>query len=49
MNRDLPLVAGCAAAGTALLAVGLFVADALIAWSDPRIARGDARMTGEAA
>ncbi len=49
MHRDLPLVAGCAAAGTALLAVGLFAADALIAWSDPRIARGDARMTGEAA
>ena len=49
MHRDLPLVAGCAAAGTALLAAGLFAADALIAWSDPRIAQGDARMTGEAA
>jgi peptide/nickel transport system permease protein len=49
MHRDLPLVAGCAAAGTVLLAVGLFAADALIAWSDPRIARDEAHITGEAA
>jgi peptide/nickel transport system permease protein len=35
--RDLYLVAGCAAAGTLVLAFGLLVADLVIAWSDPRV------------
>jgi peptide/nickel transport system permease protein len=35
--RDLYLVAGCAAAGTLVLALGLLIADLLIAWSDPRV------------
>jgi peptide/nickel transport system permease protein len=35
--RDLYLVAGCAAAGTTVLAFGLLVADLVIAWSDPRV------------
>ena len=35
-NRDPNLVAGCAAAGTLVLALGLLVADLVIAWSDPR-------------
>lgn len=34
--RDLYLVAGCAAAGAFFLAVGTFVADALLAAADPR-------------
>jgi peptide/nickel transport system permease protein len=48
MHRDLQLVAGCAAAGTLLLAVGLFAADALIAWSDPRVVGSEASIAGEA-
>jgi peptide/nickel transport system permease protein len=48
MHRDLQLVAGCAAAGTLLLAVGLFAADALIAWSDPRVMGSEASIAGEA-
>lgn len=47
MHRDLPLVAGCAAAGTVLLGLGLFAADALIAWSDPRVVRADASRLAE--
>jgi peptide/nickel transport system permease protein len=35
--RDLFLVAGCAAAGTFVLSLGLLAADVVIAWSDPRI------------
>jgi peptide/nickel transport system permease protein len=35
--RDLYLVAGCAAAGTLMLAIGLLIADLVIAWSDPRM------------
>lgn len=35
--RDLYLVAGCAAAGTTVLALGLLIADLVIAWSDPRV------------
>ena len=35
--RDLYLVAGCAAAGAACLAVWTWVADALLAFSDPRV------------
>ena len=35
--RDLYLVAGCAAAGTLVLAFGLLIADLVIAWSDPRV------------
>jgi peptide/nickel transport system permease protein len=46
MHRDLQLVAGCAAAGTLLLAVGLFAADALIGWSDPRVVREDTVAAG---
>jgi peptide/nickel transport system permease protein len=34
--RDTPLVAGCAVAGSALLALGLVLSDALVAWLDPR-------------
>jgi peptide/nickel transport system permease protein len=37
MHRDLELVAGCAAAGTLLVAAGLLAADAVIGWSDPRV------------
>jgi peptide/nickel transport system permease protein len=35
--RDLYLVAGCAAAGAAFLALGTWVADALLAVTDPRV------------
>jgi peptide/nickel transport system permease protein len=35
-SRDPNLVAGCAAAGTLVLALGLLAADLVIAWSDPR-------------
>ena len=35
--RDIPLVAGCALAGSTVLAVGLFVSDVLAAWVDPRV------------
>lgn len=38
--RDLYLVAGCAAAGALFLAVGTFVADALLAAADPRTRAG---------
>lgn len=34
--RDIPLVAGCALAGSTVLAIGLFVSDVLMAWADPR-------------
>jgi peptide/nickel transport system permease protein len=37
LHRDLELVAGCAAAGTLVLSIGLLLADAVIAWSDPRV------------
>jgi peptide/nickel transport system permease protein len=37
LHRDLELVAGCAAAGTLVLSVGLLIADLVIAWSDPRV------------
>lgn len=40
--RDLYLVAGCAAAGAFLLAIGTFLADVMLATADPR-ARMDAR------
>jgi peptide/nickel transport system permease protein len=42
--RDLYLVAGCAAAGTLVLALGLLIADLVIAWSDPRVRE---EMTGD--
>ena len=35
--HDLYLVAGCAAAGAVFLATGTLIADALLAWSDPRV------------
>jgi peptide/nickel transport system permease protein len=35
--RDIPLVAGCALAGSTVLAIGLFVSDVLVAWADPRV------------
>jgi peptide/nickel transport system permease protein len=38
--RDPYLVAGCAAAGTTFLAVGIFCADVALAASDPRTVRG---------
>jgi peptide/nickel transport system permease protein len=38
LHRDLELVAGCAAAGTLVLSLGLLIADVVIAWSDPRVA-----------
>ena len=37
--RDLYLVAGCAAAGAAFLALGTWVADALLAVTDPRVSQ----------
>jgi peptide/nickel transport system permease protein len=40
--RDLYLVAGCAAAGAAALALGSFLSDAALAWLDPRLRRGRA-------
>lgn len=35
--RDTALVAGCALAGSTVLAIGLFVSDMLTAWADPRV------------
>lgn len=40
--RDLYLVAGCAAAGAVFLAIGTLIADALLAFTDPRVGREDA-------
>jgi peptide/nickel transport system permease protein len=40
--RDLYLVAGCAAAGSAALALGTFLSDLALAWLDPRLRRGRA-------
>ena len=40
--RDLFLVAGCAAAGALFLAIGTFIADALLAGIDPRARSGTA-------
>ncbi|MCL4848709.1 MAG: ABC transporter permease [Acidobacteria bacterium] len=40
--RDVPLVAGCAAASAALVAVATLAADAAAAWADPRVAQGGA-------
>lgn len=40
--RDLYLVAGCAAAGAMFLAVGTWIADAVLAWADPRVREGRA-------
>ena len=34
--RDIPLVAGCALAGSTVLAIGLFVSDVMLACADPR-------------
>jgi peptide/nickel transport system permease protein len=39
--RDLFLVAGCAATGAFFLAVGTFIADVLLAWTDPRVGSGE--------
>jgi peptide/nickel transport system permease protein len=41
-SRDLYLVAGCAAAGAASLALGTFLSDVALAWLDPRLRRGRA-------
>lgn len=41
-SRDLYLVAGCAAAGAAFLALGTFLSDLALAWADPRVRRGRA-------
>jgi peptide/nickel transport system permease protein len=41
-DRDLYLVAGCAASGAAFLALGTFVSDLALAWLDPRLRRGGA-------
>jgi peptide/nickel transport system permease protein len=35
--RDTALVAGCAVAGSALLALGIFLSEVLVAWLDPRV------------
>jgi peptide/nickel transport system permease protein len=40
--RDLYLVAGCAAAGAAFLALGTFLSDLALAWADPRLRRSAA-------
>jgi peptide/nickel transport system permease protein len=37
LARDLPLVAGCAVAGSTVLAVGLAISDAIVAKVDPRV------------
>lgn len=37
VSRDLPLVAGCAAAAAALVALATFISDVAAAWNDPRI------------
>lgn len=39
--RDLFLVAGCAATGAFFLAAGTFLADILLAWTDPRVGSGE--------
>lgn len=39
--RDLFLVAGCAATGAFFLAAGSFLADVLLAWTDPRVGSGE--------
>jgi peptide/nickel transport system permease protein len=39
--RDLFLVAGCAAAGALFLAAGTFIADLLLAFTDPRVRSGE--------
>jgi ABC-type dipeptide/oligopeptide/nickel transport system permease component len=39
--RDLFLVAGCAATGALFLAAGSFLADVLLAWTDPRVGSGE--------
>ena len=49
LHRDLNLVAGCAAAGTLLLGLGLLAADAVIAWADPRITSPGVSTEGRAA
>ncbi len=49
LHRDLNLVAGCAAAGTLLLGLGLLAADLVIAWADPRITSPGASAEGRAA
>ncbi len=36
-SRDLYLVAGCAAAGAAFVALGTFLSDVALAWADPRL------------
>jgi peptide/nickel transport system permease protein len=41
-SRDLYLVAGCAAAGAAFLALGTFLSDLALAWADPRLRGGAA-------
>lgn len=38
-SRDLYLVAGCSAAGSASLALGTFLSDLVLAWLDPRLRR----------
>ena len=38
--RDIYLVAGCAATGAVFLAAGTWIADALLAWVDPRVRTG---------
>jgi peptide/nickel transport system permease protein len=39
-SRDLFLVAGCAAAGSAFLAAGSLASDVILAWADPRLRGG---------
>ena len=41
-SRDIYLVAGCAAAGAAFLALGTLLSDLALAWLDPRLRGGDA-------
>ncbi|HET7698101.1 MAG TPA: ABC transporter permease [Vicinamibacterales bacterium] len=43
MSRDMYLVAGCAAAGSAFLAAGILAADVVHAVADPRVTLEDAR------
>jgi peptide/nickel transport system permease protein len=40
--RDIYLVAGCAAMGAFLLAIGTLIGDVLLALADPRVREGEA-------
>jgi ABC-type dipeptide/oligopeptide/nickel transport system permease component len=41
--RDIYLIAGCAAMGSAFLAIGTLIGDVLLACVDPRVREGEHR------